>query len=154
SRRLGDAYRSAARLLPSVPSSGLRSGSQPFAMKGTAMSAPGTPILLLHGLWHGTWCWSEVLARLTAAGRRALAVDMAGRGLRAGGVAARTARPFDPAALAGAPSPAADISLPEAAALLVSQAEALGSGAPVTAVAHSMGGTVLTRAVQDAPHLF
>jgi pimeloyl-ACP methyl ester carboxylesterase len=118
------------------------------------MSAPGAPILLLHGLWHGTWCWSEVLARLTAAGRRALAVDMAGHGLRARRLAAATARPFDPGALATAPSPAAGISLDEAAALLVSQAEALGGGEPVTAVAHSMGGTVLTRAVQDAPHLF
>jgi len=111
------------------------------------MSAPSTPILLLHGLWHGTWCWSEVLARLTAAERRALAVDMAGHGLRARRLDAATARPFDPGTLATAPSPAAGISLDEAAALLVSQAEALGGGEPVTAVAHSMGGTVLTRAV-------
>jgi len=118
------------------------------------MPESGKPILLLHGLWHGTWCWSEVLVRLTAAGRRALAVDMAGHGLRAQRLAAATARPFDPAALATASSPAAGISLDDAAALLVSQAQALGGGAPVTAVAHSMGGTVLTRAVQDAPHLF
>jgi pimeloyl-ACP methyl ester carboxylesterase len=113
-----------------------------------------TPILLLHGLWHGTWCWSEVLARLTVAGRQALAVDMAGHGLRARRLAAATARPFDPVAMAAVPSPAADITLDQAGALLVSQAEALGGGGPVTAVAHSMGGTVLTRAVQDAPHLF
>jgi hypothetical protein len=42
-----------------------------------------TPVLLLHGFWHGSWCWTEVLARLTGAGARALAVDMAGHGLRA-----------------------------------------------------------------------
>lgn len=118
------------------------------------MADPRTPVLLLHGLWHGTWCWSEVLARLTAAGRLALAVDMAGHGLRARRLAAATARPFDPAAMAATPSPAAGITLDEAGALLVAQAEALGGGGPVTAVAHSMGGTVLTRAVQDAPHLF
>ena len=117
-------------------------------------AAPPTPVLLLHGLWHGTWCWSEVLARITADGRRALAVDMAGHGLRARRLPAATARPFDPAAMAAMPSPAASITLEEAGALLVSQAEALGGGGPVTAVAHSMGGTVLTRAVQDAPHLF
>lgn len=117
-------------------------------------AAPPTPILLLHGLWHGTWCWSEVLARITADGRRALAVDMAGHGLRARCLPAATARPFDPAAMAAMPSPAASITLEEAGALLVSQAEALGGGGPVMAVAHSMGGTVLTRAVQDAPHLF
>ena len=117
------------------------------------MTTRETPVLLLHGYWHGAWCWSEVLGRLTAAGTRALAVDMAGHGLRARRPAAPTARPFDPAALAAEPSPAiAD--LDEAAALFVAQARALGGGAPVTAVAHSMGGNVLTRAVQDAPGLF
>jgi pimeloyl-ACP methyl ester carboxylesterase len=94
-----------------------------------------------------------VLGRLTAAGTRALAVDMAGHGLRARRPAAPTARPFDPAALAAEPSPAST-DLDEAAALFIAQARALGGGAPVTAVAHSMGGNVLTRAVQDAPGLF
>jgi pimeloyl-ACP methyl ester carboxylesterase len=117
------------------------------------MTTQETPVLLLHGFWHGAWCWSEVLARLTAAGRRALAVDMAGHGMRARRPASPTARPFDPAALAAEPSPqSAD--LDEAAALFIAQARALGGGAPVTAVAHSMGGNVLTRAVQEAPGLF
>jgi pimeloyl-ACP methyl ester carboxylesterase len=117
------------------------------------MTTRETPVLLLHGYWHGAWCWSEVLALLTAAGTRALAVDMAGHGLRARRPAAPTARPFDPAALASEPSPArAD--LDEAAELFIAQARTLGGGAPVAAVAHSMGGTVLTRAVQEAPGLF
>lgn len=117
------------------------------------MTTRETPVLLLHGFWHGAWCWSEVLARLTAAGRRALAVDMTGHGLRARRPASPTARPFDPAALATEPSPQ-DADLDEAAALFIAQARALGGGAPVTAVAHSMGGNVLTRAVQEAPGLF
>jgi len=117
------------------------------------MTTRETPVLLLHGFWHGAWCWSEVLARLTAAGTRALAVDMAGHGLRARRPAAPTARPFDPAALAAEPS-AADAELDEAAALFIAQARALGGGAPVTGVAHSMGGNVLTRAVEEAPGLF
>jgi pimeloyl-ACP methyl ester carboxylesterase len=117
------------------------------------MTTRETPVLLLHGFWHGAWCWSEVLARLTAAGVRALAVDMAGHGLRARRPAAPTARPFEPAAMATEPSPV-HADLDEAAALLIAQARALGGGAPVTAVAHSMGGNVLTRAVQDAPGLF
>jgi len=117
------------------------------------MTTRETPVLLLHGYWHGSWCWSEVLARLTAAGTRALAVDMAGHGLRARRPAAPTARPFDAAALGAEPSPAS-ADLDEAAALFVAQARALGGGAPVTAVAHSMGGNVLTRAVQEAPGLF
>jgi pimeloyl-ACP methyl ester carboxylesterase len=32
------------------------------------MATREAPVLLLHGFWHGAWCWSEVLARLTAAG--------------------------------------------------------------------------------------
>jgi len=117
------------------------------------MTTREAPVLLLHGYWHGTWCWSEVLARLTAAGRRALAVDMAGHGLRARRPSSLTARPFDSAALATEPSPAGG-DLDEAASLYIAQARALGGGAPVTAVAHSMGGNVLTRAVQEAPGLF
>jgi pimeloyl-ACP methyl ester carboxylesterase len=117
------------------------------------MTTRETPVLLLHGYWHGTWCWSEVLARLTAAGARALAVDMAGHGLRARRPAWPTARPFDAAAVATEPSPA-QADLDEAAELFIGQARALGGGAPVTAVAHSMGGNVLTRAVQEAPALF
>jgi pimeloyl-ACP methyl ester carboxylesterase len=27
-----------------------------------------TPVLFLHGFWHGSWCWTEVLAGLTGAG--------------------------------------------------------------------------------------
>lgn len=67
--------------------------------------------------------------------------------------AAATARPFDPAQLASEPSPVAGITLDEAGELLVSQIEAFGGGQPVTVVAHSMGGTVLTRAAQEAPGL-
>lgn len=110
------------------------------------MATRETPVLLLHGYWHGAWCWTEVLARLTGAGVRALAVDMAGHGLRARRPAAPTARPFDPAALVTEPSQV-HAELDEAAALFTGQARVLGGGAPVIAVAHSMGGTVLTRAV-------
>lgn len=49
------------------------------------MPAPDNamPVLFLHGFWHGSWCWTEVLAAVTGARVRALAVDMAGHGLRA-----------------------------------------------------------------------
>jgi pimeloyl-ACP methyl ester carboxylesterase len=118
------------------------------------MSVPSTPVLFLHGFWHGTWCWSPVLARLAGAGARALAVDMAGHGLCARRPAAATRRPFDPALLATEPSPVAGTGLDQAGDLLVSQVKALGGGQPVVVVAHSMGGNVLTRAAQQAPGLF
>ena len=36
--------------------------------------------VLVHGAWHGGWCWHKVAERLTAMGHRALAPDMPGRG--------------------------------------------------------------------------
>ncbi|MFI0422430.1 alpha/beta hydrolase [Spongiactinospora sp. 9N601] len=112
-----------------------------------------TPVLFLHGFWHGSWCWSEVLTLLAPTGRTALAVDMAGHGLHTRWPESILRRPFSADDFAKEASPAADIELDQAADLLVSQIERLGRGGPVTVVAHSMGGTVLTRAAEQAPHL-
>jgi pimeloyl-ACP methyl ester carboxylesterase len=121
------------------------------ALMSTSRSS--TPVLFLHGAWHGSWCWAEVLAGVTGAGTRALAVDMAGHGLRARHPAAVTRRPFDAGLLATEASPVADVDLDQAGELLVSQAEQLGAGDAVVVVAHSAGGAVLTRAAQLAPGL-
>src|SRR5512133_2728003 len=39
--------------------------------------------LLVHGAWHGGWCWRDVLPQLTRAGHRAHAVTLTGVGERA-----------------------------------------------------------------------
>ena len=111
------------------------------------------PVLFLHGYWHGSWCWSEVLARVTGAAIRALAVDMAGHGLRARRPAAVTGRPFDAGLVAAEPSPVADVDLGQAGELLLAQLKQLGDGDPVVVVAHSIGGPVLTWAAQAASGL-
>ncbi|MFT3811277.1 MAG: alpha/beta hydrolase family protein [Micropepsaceae bacterium] len=43
--------------------------------------------VLIHGAFHGSWCWEAVAARLSAAGHRVVAADMPGVGrlYRAGG---------------------------------------------------------------------
>jgi len=112
-----------------------------------------TRLLFLHGYWHGSWCWSEVTARVAAAGRDSVAVDMAGHGLRARRPRSVYARPFDPQAIATEVSPVAGVDLDQAGDLLVSQIKQVGRGSPVTVVAHSMGGTVLTRAAEQTPEL-
>jgi pimeloyl-ACP methyl ester carboxylesterase len=33
-------------------------------------------VVLVHGAWHGAWCWDAVAARLAAVGRRSIAVDL------------------------------------------------------------------------------
>ena len=37
-------------------------------------------VVLVHGAWHGAWCWSQVVARLDAAGVATLAIDLPGHG--------------------------------------------------------------------------
>ena len=39
-----------------------------------------TYFLLLHGSWHGAWCWHKIVPRLEAAGHVAVAIDLPGRG--------------------------------------------------------------------------
>jgi len=39
-----------------------------------------TTVVLVHGAWHGAWCWSKVVPLLEAAGVPAIAVDLPGHG--------------------------------------------------------------------------
>jgi len=39
--------------------------------------------VLIHGAWHGAWCWKKLLPGLWAAGHRAFAVTLTGTGERA-----------------------------------------------------------------------
>lgn len=118
---------------------------------GRGTDLPG--VVLLHGFFHGAWCWTDVAARLSATGRRVLAVDMAGHGLRARRPASAGARPFDAGAFAAERSPVAHVDLDAAGALLHAQVEDFGAGRPVVVAAHSGGGPVLTRLAQTAPAL-
>src|ERR1044071_7326790 len=36
--------------------------------------------ILIHGDWHGSWCWSKVVPLLQQAGHRVLAPDLPGHG--------------------------------------------------------------------------
>jgi pimeloyl-ACP methyl ester carboxylesterase len=38
------------------------------------------PVVLVHGAWHGAWCWGAVQAELDARGVPTLAVDVPGHG--------------------------------------------------------------------------
>lgn len=49
-----------------------------------ASSAPSkvSPMVLVHGAWHGGWCWRRVVDRLTAKGRYVVAPTLSGVGER------------------------------------------------------------------------
>jgi pimeloyl-ACP methyl ester carboxylesterase len=110
--------------------------------------------ILVHGFWHGTWCWSPVTAALAARGVPSVAVDLDGHGLGARPPRSRWSTPFDPAAFSTEPSPVAAVTASSAAATLVRQIRAIGGGEPCVVVAHSMSGPVATAAAEQAPELF
>jgi pimeloyl-ACP methyl ester carboxylesterase len=89
----------------------------------TAESVP--TVLLVHGAWHGAWCWAAVQAALTDRGIPSLALDLPGHGassLPLGdlyGDAAEVRRVID------------------------------GIGGPVVLVGHSYGGAVISEAAGD-----
>lgn len=85
--------------------------------------------ILVHGAWHGGWCWEEIAPALTGHGHRVLAPDLPGMGEdAASGYVA---------------------SLDEWAMFIAGMASA--SAEPVILVGHSRGGIVISRAAELAP---
>ncbi|MER7948693.1 alpha/beta fold hydrolase [Streptomyces sp. NPDC096079] len=89
-------------------------------------------LLLVHGAWHGAWCWDSVRAELDAAGCRSRTVDLPS----AGPATAERSRPVG----------------------MLDDAEAVRDAlrrvdGPVVVVAHSYGGVPVTQAVADAANV-
>lgn len=90
--------------------------------------------LLVHGAWHGSWCWDPVRAELDAGGRRSHAVDLPSAGLsRADLPSARPVGMRDDAE--------------------VIRESLRGIDGPVVVVAHSYGGVPATEAIADAANV-
>ncbi|MEM7441425.1 MAG: alpha/beta fold hydrolase [Pseudomonadota bacterium] len=115
-----------------------------------------TAFVLVHGSWHGAWCWGLIEPLLQAAGHMTVAIDLPGHGLNARNPSAFAKRPLDPAAFASEPSSLANIPIGEyAAAVADAAARARAAGAQrVVAVGHSMGGVPVTFAAAQSPELF
>jgi pimeloyl-ACP methyl ester carboxylesterase len=84
---------------------------------------PASPVLLVHGAWHGAWCWDRVVPLLVGEGIEVHTIDLPGHG-------ASTA-------------PLGD--LHDDAAAVAERLEAIGQ-ADVVLVGHSYGGAVITEA--------
>lgn len=85
--------------------------------------------LLVHGAWHGGWCWRGIVRRLEARGYRALAPDLPGHG--------------------DDPAPPAAMTLPAYADRICALLDA--APGPVVLVGHSMGGIVISEAAERRP---
>jgi pimeloyl-ACP methyl ester carboxylesterase len=85
--------------------------------------------VLVHGAWHGAWCWEHVIAELEAAGHSVRALDLPGAG-------------DDAAALE-------DVTLDAYAERICSVLAA--EEQPAVLVGHSMGGIAITQAAERCP---
>jgi len=85
--------------------------------------------LLVHGAWHGAWCWREVVPRLEAMGHRAVALDLPGHG--------------------DDRTPIAQVTLQAYADRVCGALDALTE--PAIVGGHSMGGMVITQAAEQRP---
>ncbi len=85
--------------------------------------------VLIHGGWHGAWCWDKVAPLLRQAGHRVIAPDLPGHGHDTTPVAARPYEQY----------------VPCVCAILDAQTE------PVILLGHSSGGAVITAAAHQRP---
>ena len=109
-----------------------------------------TTVVLVHGAWHGAWCWQTVIPELLKRRLAPFTLD-----LPAHGVHARFPEGWgcDPTTFATAPSPNSAVTLDsyaDAVLEVVDAAYAAGSG-PVMLVGHSMAGIALTAVAERAP---
>ena len=82
--------------------------------------------ILVHGAWHGSWCWHKVIPLLEQEGHTAVALDMPGR--------------------AGDERPCSELTLDDYVGKIT---EAIGlQDEPVILVGHSMGGGSITQAAE------
>lgn len=85
-----------------------------------------TTFVLVHGSWHGAWCWFEVLPRLEAAGHTAVAPTLPGHGVD--------------------PTPPDAVSFEGYVARITQTVD--DAGEPVVLVGHSMGGHPVTQVAE------
>lgn len=85
--------------------------------------------VLVHGAWHGAWCWDKVVPLLEAEGHSVTAVDLPGHGV-------------DPSSVAG-------LTVADYGRAVADAVEAAGE--PVVLVGHSMGGMAISEAAELVP---
>lgn len=93
------------------------------------MSETIRPVVLVHGAWHGAWCWAALQAELDRSGVPSFAIDLPGHGASA--------------------EPLGD--LHGDAATVASFIDRLGT--EVVLVGHSYGGAVITEAALHTAHV-
>lgn len=86
-------------------------------------------VVLVHGAWHGGWCWYEVVPELESRGHDVVTVDLPGHGIDTTSIEEVTL----------------DSATDRVCSVLDEQSE------PVALVGHSMGGILITQAAERRP---
>ena len=87
--------------------------------------------VLVHGSWHGSWCWNKVLPRLEEAGHRVIAIDLPGHG--------------------GDGTSLRDVTLQSYVTCVTDVLDGLGPDERAILVGHSRGGVVISQAAEQRP---
>ncbi|MFI7098637.1 alpha/beta hydrolase [Streptomyces sp. NPDC050161] len=115
----------------------------------TARDRPA--FLLVHGANSNAYAFAPLIAALTLAGHRALAVDLPGHGAQ-GNFPLSYQAPQDLAAFATAPSPVlSGTTLEDNARHVAGVVRRMARQGPVVLVGHSMGGATITRVGNHVP---
>lgn len=85
--------------------------------------------VLVHGAWHGSWCWEKIVPLLEEAGHEVVALDLPGHGSDG--------------------TPVSDVTLAAYAERVAGVLD--GQSGPVVLVGHSMGGLVISEAAERRP---
>lgn len=113
---------------------------------GQAAAPAPAAFVLVHGAWHGAWCFERVAALLAAAGHAVIARDLPAHGLNAVLPSSYLVR-ASAAAFAAEASPVGATTLDDYANAVIASIDQLRAAghARVILVGHSMGGIVLNR---------
>lgn len=85
-----------------------------------------TSFVLVHGSWHGAWCWHELVPRIEAAGHEAVVFDLPAHGVD--------------------PTPAEEVTFDDYVTRISAAID--DASGPVVLVGHSMGGHAVTQAAE------
>jgi pimeloyl-ACP methyl ester carboxylesterase len=118
---------------------------------------PGqTAFVLVHGAWHGAWCYGAVVPELAKLGHFAVASDLPGHGVKALFPSIYTERPTDAAtfsaAFASEASPLASLTVDDYSASVIDTIKAVEKLGfqRIVLVGHSLGGVTITRVAEVA----
>lgn len=139
--------RSSRRNAVKLSSSSLLGAGLAACGSSDADDKPPLPaFVLVHGAWHNSSTYTEVIAHLSALGHAAVAVDLPGHGLRARLPASWLQRPFDAVAFSTEPSPVANVTLADYTNHVIDVIDKVRAQGHerVVLVGHSLGGNTIT----------